>query len=51
MLFSEICGKLMLPIYTLRASGRRREPPQSAQGRLLMFFANSSRTDMDSVSL
>jgi hypothetical protein len=35
---------------TLRADLLRRAPPQSGQGRSLMYLASSSRTAADSVS-
>ena len=48
MLRSEISGSVVSSTNTLRAS-RRRVPWHEAQGRLLMNFASSSRTALDSV--
>jgi hypothetical protein len=51
MLMSEMVGSAVFSTNTWRASRRRRVPSQVAQERLLMNFASSSRTALDSVSL
>ncbi|CSC71883.1 Uncharacterised protein [Vibrio cholerae] len=50
MLSSTIVGSAVSLINTLRASIFKRVPSQLLQGLLEMYFASSSRTELDSVS-